>query len=69
MPPSDIGAKVIMRPVASRPGRARAHGATTPWRLITDEGRIAQRAAELERLAATSGTRQARAPGRARASR
>jgi len=42
---------------------------TTAWRLITDEDRIAQRAAELERLAGVSGTRQARPRGRARASR
>lgn len=52
-------------------GQVRREGSrrTTAWRLITDEDRIAQRAAELDRLAATSGTRQARAPGRARASR
>jgi hypothetical protein len=52
-------------------GQVRREGSrrTTAWRLITDEDRIAQRAAELERLAATSGTRRARAPGRARASR
>jgi hypothetical protein len=52
-------------------GQVRREGArrTTAWRLITDEDRIAQRAAELERLAATSGTRQARPSGRARASR
>ena len=50
-------------------GQVRREGSRrTVWRLITDEDRIAQRAAELERLAATSGTRQARPPGRARAS-
>ncbi len=52
-------------------GQVRREGSrrTTAWRLITDEDRIAQRAAELERLAGASGTRQARPPRRARASR
>jgi hypothetical protein len=45
-------------------GQVRREGAprTTAWRLITDEDRIAQRVAELERPTAPSGTRQARAP-------
>ena len=52
-------------------GQVRREGArlTTASRLITDEDRIAQRAAELERLAAASGTRQARPRGRVPASR
>ncbi|MGO9954638.1 MAG: hypothetical protein ACLP50_01420 [Solirubrobacteraceae bacterium] len=42
---------------------------TSAWRLITDEDRVAQRAAELERLATASDARQARPRGRSRAAR
>jgi hypothetical protein len=52
-------------------GQVRREGArrTTASRLITDEDRIAQRAAELVGLAAAPGTRQARPRGRVPASR
>lgn len=44
-------------------GRVRRTGSrrTTLWRLITDEERIAERAAELERAASAPGRRRGRA--------
>ena len=67
---ADYAATLTLLRELEASGQVRREGArrSTAWRLITDEDRIAQRAAELERLAATSGTRQARPRGRARPS-
>jgi hypothetical protein len=66
---ADYAATLTLLRELGASGQVRREGArrTTAWRLINDED-IAQRAAELERLAATSGRRQARPRGRAGAS-
>jgi len=67
---ADYAATLTLLRELEASGHVRREGSrrTTAWRLITDEDRIAQRAAELERLAGASGTRPARRRGRARAS-